>query len=73
MIFVQKRICLSCRKFRLEDPTSGVCRRDKTVKQYPMKTTEDSCENWIDGGHQYNIRCGWIKATLAKEEEQAKE
>ena len=69
MIYLPKKICLSCRKFRLEDPHSGVCRVDKNVEFYPMKTTEDSCEKWVDGGHQYHIRCGWIKKTLAKEKE----
>jgi hypothetical protein len=64
MTYLQKRICLSCRKFRLEDPCSGVCRVDKTVVHYPMKTTEETCEKWEDGGHQYNIRLGWIKKTL---------
>ncbi len=69
MIYLQKRICLSCRKFRLEDPYSGVCRVDKTVEHYPMKTTEETCDKWVDGGHQYNIRLGWIKKTLESEKE----
>ncbi|HIQ36448.1 MAG TPA: hypothetical protein EYH36_00380 [Desulfocapsa sulfexigens] len=67
MIFLQKRICLSCRTFRLDDPYSGVCRVDKTVEHYPMKTTEETCGKWEDGGHQYNIRLGWIKKTLEME------
>ena len=67
MIYIQKRICLSCRNYRLEDPSSGVCRVDKTVENYPKKTTEETCDKWIDGGHQYDIRLGWIKKTLAKE------
>ncbi len=70
MIYLQKRICLSCRKFRLEDPYSGVCRLDKNVEQYPLKITEDSCDKWVDGGHQYHIRCGWIKTTLEKAEQE---
>jgi hypothetical protein len=72
MIYLQKKICLSCRKFRLEDPYSGLCRVDKTVEQYPMKTTEETCGKWEDGGHQYNIRCGWIKKTLANAKEAEK-
>ena len=64
MIYLQKRICLSCRKFRLEDPQSGVCRSDKTVEQYPMKSTEETCEKWEDGGQQHSIRLGWIRKTL---------
>ncbi len=69
MIYLQKKICLSCRKYRLEDPYSGLCRVDKSVEHYPMKKNDDSCEQWIDGGHQYHIRMGWIKTTLAKKED----
>ncbi len=69
MIYLQKKICLSCRRYRLEDPYSGVCRVDKSIKPYPKKTTEETCEKWEDGGHQYNIRCGWIKKTLAMQKE----
>ncbi|MEN8200309.1 MAG: hypothetical protein ABFR63_09590 [Thermodesulfobacteriota bacterium] len=69
MIYLQKKICLSCRKFRLEDTQSGVCRVDKSVEHYPMKGIEDSCEKWVDGGQQYHIRQGWIKSTLKKEKE----
>lgn len=69
MIYLQKKICLSCRKFRLEDTQSGVCRVDKSVEHYPMKTIDDSCEKWVDGGHQLNIRQGWIKSTLKSEKE----
>ncbi|MCF8055349.1 MAG: hypothetical protein K9K37_01760 [Desulfocapsa sp.] len=71
MINVQKKICLSCRKFRLEDTQSGVCRVDKSVEHYPMKRIKDSCEKWVDGGHQVNIREGWIKSTLKKEREES--
>ena len=68
MIYLEKRICLSCRKFRLEDPQSGVCRVDKSVDRYPMKRTEDSCDKWEDAGQQYYIRTGWIKKTLGEKE-----
>jgi len=67
MIYLKKKICMSCRTFRLVDTQSGLCRVDKTVEHYPMKTIEDSCEKWVDGGHQYNIRKGWVKSTLKKE------
>lgn len=70
MIYLQKRICLACQKFRLVDAYSGVCRVDKTVDNYPMKLTEDSCDRWVDGGQQYHIRCGWIKKTLEKEKQE---
>lgn len=69
MISLQKRICLSCRNFRLDDPHSGVCRVDKSVDEYPRKGTDETCELWKDAGQQYYIRTGWIKRTLAKAEE----
>lgn len=69
MIFLQKKTCLSCRKFRLDDPQSGVCRVDKSIVNYPTKRTDESCECWQDAGQQYYIRTGWIKRTLAKQEE----
>ena len=71
MIYLQKKICLSCRTFRLEDTQSGVCRVDKSVEHYPMKRLEDTCDKWVDGGHQLNIREGWIKKTLEKEREES--
>ncbi len=67
MIYLQKKICLSCRKYRLLDVDSGLCRLDKSV-EYPTKTNEESCEKWVDGGHQYDIRCGWIRKTLENAE-----
>lgn len=70
MILLQKRICLSCRKFRLDDPQSGICRVDKSVEHYPMKRKDETCELWQDAGQQYYIRTGWIKRTLAKQEEE---
>ncbi|MEN8200855.1 MAG: hypothetical protein ABFR63_12365 [Thermodesulfobacteriota bacterium] len=73
MRYQQKKICLTCRRFRLEDPYSGVCRVDKTVEHYPMKRTEDSCERWEDGGHQYDIRRGWIKRTLEMQAAEGKD
>ena len=67
MIYLQKKICLSCKKYRLQDPHSGLCRMDKKVETYPMKKNEDTCDRWIDGGQQYHIRMGWIRTTLKKE------
>ncbi len=69
MIYLQNKTCLNCKKFRLEDTQSGVCRQDKTVEHYPMKSKDDTCENWLDAGHQYHIRLGWIKKTLENEKE----
>ena len=71
MIYLQKRICLSCRTFRLTDTQSGLCTVDKSVEHYPMKKLEDSCDKWVDGGHQLNIREGWIKSTLKKERDES--
>lgn len=63
MIYLQKKTCLNCKTFRLEDTQSGVCRVDKTVEHYPMKSIDDSCEHWKDAGQQYHIRLGWIEKT----------
>ena len=63
-----KRICLSCKHYRLADEISGVCRVDKkTSDHYPLKANEDSCERWHDCGQQYFIRQGWIKAQKSKD------
>lgn len=66
MIYLQKKTCLNCKTFRLEDTQSGICRVDKTV-EYPMKSKEDTCDKWKDSGQQYYIRLGWIKKALQKE------
>lgn len=64
---MQKKICLSCRNFSLQDPYSGVCKVVKGLATYPLKATEDTCDQWRDCGQQYFIRTGWIKGRLAKE------
>lgn len=63
----QKKICLSCRNFSLQDTTSGVCKVVKGLAVYPVKAIEESCEQWRDCGQQYFIRTGWIKGRLAQE------
>ena len=68
MIYLQNRTCLNCKKFRLEDTQSGICRVDKTV-DYPTKSLEDTCDKWTDSGQQYHIRLGWIEKTLQREKE----
>jgi hypothetical protein len=66
-----KKMCLSCRFFRLTDEMSGVCRVDKSTKDtYPMQLTTDCCEQWSDCGQQYYIRCGWLKAQKKKSVDQ---
>ncbi len=65
---LQKKICLSCRNFSLQEIDSGVCKVVKGLAFYPVKTTEDSCDQWRDCGQQYFIRTGWIKGRLAKEQ-----
>ena len=67
MIYLQERSCLNCKKFRLEDAQSGICRLDKSVEHPPMKRIKDCCEHWIDAGQQYYIRVGWIKKSQEKE------
>jgi len=70
MIYLQERTCLNCKTFRLEDTLSGICRVNKTVERYPMKSIKDSCEQWVDAGQQYYIRQGWIKKALEKEKQE---
>ena len=58
-----KKICLSCRYFRLESVDKGICRVDKdSDKSYPEKQKNADCARWQDCGQQYFIRIGWIKA-----------
>ena len=65
-----KKICLSCKHYRLVDEMSGLCRVDKgTSKKYPMKTNEDVCPKWKNCGQQYYIRKGWIKAKKSEPKE----
>ncbi len=68
MIYLQNRTCLNCKTFRMEDTESGLCRVDKAV-DYPLKSKDDTCDQWTDSGQQYHIRLGWIKKTLQKEKE----
>jgi hypothetical protein len=63
----QKKICLSCRNFSLQDTQSGVCKVVKGLPVYPLKTIDDTCGQWRDCGQQYFIRTGWIKRQQAKE------
>ncbi len=61
-----KEQCLSCRFYHLRATDSGVCRVDKGGGGiYPVKQPEDLCPKWRDGGQQYFIRVGWIKARKA--------
>ena len=67
-----KKMCLSCKHFRLEDIHSGLC-RVKKMNPYPMKLTTDHCDFWRNCGQQYYIRLGWIKSkTAALQEETEK-
>ncbi len=61
-----KKICLSCKYFRLESVEQGLCRVDKDKeKKYPTKDKNDGCARWHNCGQQYYIRLGWIKAERA--------
>lgn len=71
MIHLPKKICLSCRHFSLQETHTGVCKLVKGHASYPVKATEESCEQWRDCGQQYFIRTGWIKGRLAKEKGEA--
>ena len=58
-----KKVCLSCKFFRLENVEMGLCRVDKdSDKKYPKKQANDHCARWQNCGQQYYIRLGWIKA-----------
>ncbi|MGB3224734.1 MAG: hypothetical protein WBB23_18165 [Desulforhopalus sp.] len=64
-----KKICLSCKYFRLESVDNGICRVDKEIdKNYPTKGKDDNCVNWKDCGQQYFIRLGWLKAKTTDSE-----
>ena len=69
---MQKKMCLSCRHFRLEEIHSGSCRVRKGMEPYPVKLHGDICELWLNCGQKYYIRTGWIKSRLAAEEEKKK-
>ncbi len=61
-----KKMCLSCKYFRLENVEKGICRVDKDQKKsYPIKEKGQACEKWQNCGQQYFIRLGWIKAKAA--------
>lgn len=67
-----KKMCLSCRYYRLQDQMSGICRVDKGATTiYPIKGNEDICEKWSDCGQQYYIRKGWIKGKQSQEQDKA--
>ena len=67
-MIVQKKMCLNCRHFRLDDIHSGICRVQKGLNPYPMKLHSDFCDLWHNCGQQYYIRTGWIKSKLAEAE-----
>lgn len=69
---MKKKMCLSCKYFRLEDIHSGICRVLKEAKPYPMKLHGDLCDLWGDCGQQYYIRTGWIKNKMAALDEETK-
>ncbi len=57
-----QRICLSCRFYRPEDATVGVCRVEKNkFPEYPRMQHSDCCGAWQTCGQQYYIRAGWLK------------
>jgi len=65
----EKKTCLGCKHFRLEDVHSGVCRVEKNGNPYPVKQHDDLCPLWSGCGQQYYIRRGWIKNKLSEKEE----
>lgn len=63
-----KEQCLSCKFYQLQETDIGLCRVDKggKVGEYPSKHPTEHCPKWRDGGQQYFIRVGWIKARILK-------
>ncbi len=58
-----RKMCLSCKYFRLESVENGICRVDKQeTKSYPTREKSDACDKWLNCGQQYFIRLGWLKA-----------
>lgn len=69
-----KKICLSCKHYRLVDEMSGLCRVKKMeISKYPLKLNDDTCPQWKDGGQQYHIRKGWIKSKKNLSPDKSKE
>jgi len=68
----ERKICLSCKHFRLERRESGLCRVEKDrAKNYPNKRPDEECLKWQNCGQQYFIRLGWLKAQAKAAEEAA--
>lgn len=59
----QEKTCLSCKKFRVIDNETGLCRlvKKEKVEDYPVKKHTDSCEEYKNCGQQLYIRLGWLK------------
>ncbi len=64
----EKKTCLGCKYFRLEDIHSGICRVEKDRRPYPVKLHGDLCPRWTGCGQQYFIRLGWMRSKVAAEE-----
>ncbi len=61
-----KKICLSCKYYKIEDTMSGFCRMEILTTgnrdaEKPMVQMDSSCDKWIDCGQTYYIRLGWIR------------
>lgn len=54
--------CLKCRWLKLEDVSSGICRKAKGKDApRPRVKITDACDDWQNAGQQYHIRMGWLK------------
>jgi len=63
----KRKMCLSCKYYRLRDEISGFCRVNKKKStEYPVMKNDDVCEKWYDCGQHYYIRNGWIKGQKKK-------
>jgi hypothetical protein len=65
--------CLRCKFLRLRDDAGGLCRFSKVTGTTPPPTVAlaYSCEHWQDGGQQYYIRLGWLRALQQEQQDGA--
>lgn len=63
-----KKNCLSCKYYRIEDASRGLCRlalKAGLDAEAGVKPA-DHCEKWVDCGQTYYIRTGWLKQQAEK-------
>ena len=66
-----KKICLSCKRYRIEDADKGICRlalKNNASEQSAGVAATHCCEQWADCGQTYYIRTGWLRQQEQKTE-----